>query len=85
MKRVIKLSAGWCGPCKQYAPVFDRVTENLEGWEVLSLDIDTDEGEKLAKDLGVRGVPATVVVVEGEETQILMGYKSDSELEKVLS
>ena len=48
-KEVIKLSATWCGPCKQYAPTFDKLTPAMEaaGWTVSVLDIDDKEGKQV--------------------------------------
>jgi thioredoxin 1 len=83
MNKVTKVSAVWCGPCKQYAPIFESVTKDLENWDILSLDVDTDEGKKFAEKHGLRGVPATVFEREGEEPTVLMGSKSSVELLKL--
>ena len=48
-KKAIKFSAAWCGPCKSYAPVWDKVkAEITEGVEYLEVDIaDLDVGDSI--------------------------------------
>jgi thiol-disulfide isomerase/thioredoxin len=77
---VTKLSAVWCGPCKQYAPIFESAVEDLEDWNVISLDFDTPEGQAFAEKYGIRGVPATLIERQGEETRLLMGGKTKADL-----
>lgn len=59
-KKIIKFYAEWCNPCKTYGPVVEKYAKE-NGFEFQSVDIDTDEGMKLCRTYGVRGVPTTVV------------------------
>lgn len=85
-KKIIKLSATWCGPCKQYAPTFDALTETMksEGWEVVTLDVDDDDGREVATQYGVRGVPTTVIVEEGKDDIVQSGVLAESQLKELL-
>lgn len=85
-KKIIKLSAEWCGPCKQYAPTFMAVMDDMEdaGWEVSMLDVDTDEGKEVAGKYGVRGVPTTVILEEGKEAVMQSGSLSEEGLRGLL-
>lgn len=81
--RVVKLSAAWCGPCKQYAPVFDSVVAEFEDeWNVSRLDIDEPAGKELATNMGIRSVPATIFITPSNEPEIVMGALPESELIK---
>ena len=84
--KVIKLSAEWCAPCKQYAPIFMGVMDDMEsaGWEVSMLDVDTDEGKEVAGKYGVRGVPTTVVLEEDKDAVVQSGNLSESALRNLL-
>ena len=82
MNKVIKLSATWCGPCKQYAPIFNEVVDRLpDTWESLAVDIDTDEGRELMIANGIRSVPTTIFMEVGKEPLIITGVISSEQLE----
>jgi len=80
-KQVIKLSAEWCGPCKAYAPTFMSLMDEMEdsGWDVIFSDIDTDEGKEIAQKYGIRGVPATVIIKDGDH-KVSMGSLTEQQL-----
>lgn len=64
MKQVIKYGAGWCQPCKLYAPTFDRVASEFQGAQFQSVDVDS--GDPRILEHGVRNVPTTVVIEDGQ-------------------
>ena len=85
--QVLRLTASWCGPCKSYAPVFEKVTDELdnEEWNVSTLDVDTDAGKEVAETYAVRGVPTTIVVRMRDNTPtILTGAQSEKTLRDAL-
>lgn len=57
--KLVKYSATWCGPCKQFAPVAERVTQELG---VGLTDVDIDE----TPTPGIMSVP-TIRLMRGEE------------------
>lgn len=74
---VIDFSATWCGPCQRYDPVFDRLAEDMlrEHAEdpVAFLHVDVDKNKALARELGVKSVPTTVITVR--ERGLLWGHR----------
>lgn len=64
MKTVIKYGAGWCGPCKMYAPTFNKVAGETSGVQFESVDVDS--GDPRILEHGVRNVPTTVVIENGQ-------------------
>jgi thioredoxin-like negative regulator of GroEL len=57
MKKVIYLSASWCGPCKSFRPILQKVTSDL-GIPVEYVDVDLNP--TFAENFGIRSVPTTV-------------------------
>ena len=55
--------AGWCGPCKAFAPVYERVSEEFS--DVVFGKVDTEAEQELAGAFGIRSIPTTVVFKEG--------------------
>lgn len=55
--------APWCGPCRSFAPVFERSAQNHP--DVVYAKVDTDVEGELAATVGIRSVPTTMAFREG--------------------
>ena len=55
--------AEWCGPCKAYGPVYERVSEEFP--DVIFGKIDTEAEPQLAQSFNIRSIPTTIVFKEG--------------------
>lgn len=58
---VIDFNATWCGPCRQFAPIFDRVAENYTSKAVF-YSVDVDVHPELAAQYGVQSIPMVAYV-----------------------
>jgi thioredoxin 1 len=81
-KHVVKFSATWCGPCKAYAPIFEEATEGVSGVAFHKLDAD-DHSDILAK-YGVRGVPTTLFIKDGEVIETKVGIQTKETLKEII-
>lgn len=74
---VYDFSATWCGPCKMFAPVFDKVSKEYAGKaEFVKMDVDAEPG--LAQMWGVRSVP-TIIVAHPSTRQSVVATGAMSE------
>jgi thioredoxin 1 len=55
--------AEWCGPCRAFAPVYDRVAEASP--EIIFAKIDTDQEQELAGAFGIRSIPTLMIFRDG--------------------
>ncbi|SDS33613.1 thioredoxin [Microlunatus soli] len=55
--------ADWCGPCKQFGPVYDKSSSTHE--DVVFAKLDTDANQELAGALGIQGIPTLMAFREG--------------------
>ena len=55
--------AEWCGPCKAFAPVYERVAE--ENPDITFAKIDTDKEQELAAAFGIRSIPTLMIFRDG--------------------
>ena len=76
MKKVLKFSATWCGPCKMLAKTLQTVNTDVEIEEV-----DINQNEELTAQYRVRGVPTLVMLEDDVEVKRVVGVKSKEELE----
>ena len=61
---LVKFGASWCGPCKRYAPTFDKFAE--ENLEVKCFSIDAEKEQGLCEEYSVSSIPVTLVFKNGE-------------------
>ena len=81
MKTAKYFSATWCGPCKQFKPIMEELSN--EGYNIEF--IDGDENRDLAIKYNIRSIPTTVIEEEGKEINRLLGVKSKEEIIEELS
>lgn len=63
---VIRFTAEWCGPCKQFAPAFHEVAEAHINKPTIFGVIDADKERDLAVKYGIRGLPSVLFFVHGQ-------------------
>jgi thioredoxin 1 len=56
---VVDYWAPWCGPCRGFAPVFERVAEQNPG--VVFAKVNTDEEQEIASHFQIRSIPTLMV------------------------
>ncbi len=84
MTQVIRFHAEWCGPCRAYAPTWNKVVSESVESEVEFLEINVDKDTSgLAAEYKIMSLPTTVVVKEGKIVAKKTGGLSENEL-KVL-
>ncbi len=72
---VVDCTATWCGPCKVIAPFIDQLAENYgDRAKVMKLDIDAHKA--LAKEFGLKSIPAVIFFKGGEVVEMMVGVKT---------
>ena len=56
---VVDYWAPWCGPCRGFAPVFERVAEQNPG--VVFAKVNTEDEQEIANHFQIRSIPTLMV------------------------
>jgi thioredoxin 1 len=55
--------ASWCGPCRQFAPVYERSSE--QHTDIVFGKVDTEAEQALAARFDIRSIPTIMAVRDG--------------------
>ena len=79
---LVDFFATWCGPCKQLAPILDKIAE--ERSDVRIVKVDVDENQALASQFGVMSIPTLIYFKGGKAVSQAVGARSKAALEAML-
>lgn len=80
MKKILYFSAPWCGPCKQFGPIMDRISQT----GILVEKVNVDNAPAVAAAYNVRSVPTVVVVnSSGNEIGRSVGMISENQVREL--
>ncbi len=71
--------ATWCGPCKQLAPVLEKVVKAAKG-KVKLVKMDIDKHPEVAGQLGIQSIPAVIAFKDGRPLDGFMGALPESQV-----
>lgn len=55
--------AGWCGPCKRFAPVYEEASERYS--DITFGKVDTEAQVEIAQAFGISSIPTVMAVRDG--------------------
>lgn len=79
-KKIIIFSAPWCGPCRMFKPVLEKISEDLQ---IPLYGVNIDEESDLAAELNIRSVPTTFIY--NSEIITIIGVKPEADIRAALA
>ena len=74
--------ASWCGPCRMFAPVFERVADRHT--DLVFGKVDTEDQQELAGAFGIRSIPTLMIIRDGVVLYAQPGALPEDTLEELI-
>ena len=79
---LIDFWAEWCGPCKSFAPIYEKVAENHP--DIAFGKVDIQQQEEIAQMFGIRSIPTLAVFREQTLIMLEAGAMPENTLEQAI-
>lgn len=75
--------ASWCGPCKAFAPTYEKSSNKHE--DVVFAKVDTESEQQLAAQLQIQAIPTLMAFRDGIAVYRNSGMVPESALDDLIS
>ena len=80
---VVEFYSQWCGPCKMQTQILTEISQKMN--DVFMAKVDIEENFPLTDKLGIKSVPTTIILKNGQEKKRFIGSCPKESIEKELT
>lgn len=74
--------ASWCGPCKAFAPIYEKSSEQYS--DIFFGKVNVDEEQSLAAAAQIQAIPTLIITKKGKVIGKQVGALNAQQLEQVI-
>ena len=79
---LIDFWASWCGPCKMFGPIFEKVADR--NTDIAFAKCDTEAQQEVAGEFGIRSIPTLAIFREQILVFLQAGALPETALDEVI-
>ncbi len=81
---LLYFTASWCGPCKQFGPILEKVVGETKG-RIRLAKVDVDKNPQIAQQFRIQSVPMVYILLQGQPLDAFSGAVPESQLRQMVA
>lgn len=80
---IVDFWAPWCGPCKNIAPILEKIADQKAG-QLLVVKVNVDENGNLPVKYGIQSIPTILFIYQGKVAFQQIGFVDETRMTQLV-